>query len=269
MNETADLRKRLESRELFAPLFNDFIKRSINEQRKVEADPDDPYNFASFYEKFIENYARVNTDIVFECCESPIERIFINSLTLLFLKNRNTELQVTPPLEDVEDAISNFRNNHLDILRVIERYKVDTGDTDLIHFEKFIQGKIDSGRYKEGDYEIFEYHRLVVDNFIWNSYHLSLQAGFPNYKVDGKSIRADILIWCPGNEKVKLIVECDGYQYHSSKESFERDRKRDRLLKSKGYDVVRFSGTEIYRDPVKVSDDLYDLIDNLYNPVKN
>lgn len=269
MNEIADLRERLESRELFEPLFNDFIKRSINEQRKEERDPGNPYNFSSFYERFIENYARVNTDIVFEYCESPIERIFINSLTLLFLKNRNTELQITPPLENVEDAISNFRINHLDILRVIERYKKDTGDNDLIDFEQFIQGKIDSGRYKKGDYEIFEYHRLVVDNFIWNSYHLSLQAGFPDYKVDGKSIRADILIWCPGNDKIKLIVECDGYQYHSSKESFERDRKRDRLLKSKGYDVVRFSGSEIYRDPVKVSDDLYDLIENLYNTVKN
>ncbi len=89
----------------------------------MEAEPDNPYNFASFYEKFIENYARVNTDIVFECCESPIERIFINSLTLLFLKNRNTELQVIPPLEDVKDAIANFRNNHRDILRVIERYQ--------------------------------------------------------------------------------------------------------------------------------------------------
>ena len=260
----ADLRTKLESRESFEPLFNYFIKKSINKQRKEESDLGNPYNFSAFYERFIENYARVNTDIVFEHCESPIERIFINSLTLLFLKNSNTELQITPPFENVEDAISNFRNNHLDILRVIERYKKDTRDNDLNDFEQFIQGKIDSGRYKEGDYEIFEYHRLVVDNFIWNSYHLSLQAGFPDYKVDGKSIRADILIWCPGNEKIKLIVECDGYQYHNSKESFVRDRKRDRLLKSKGYDVIRFSGSEIYKNPVQVSDELYDYIDNLY-----
>lgn len=45
MNEIADLRERLESRELFEPLFNDFIKRSINEQRKEESDPGNPYNF--------------------------------------------------------------------------------------------------------------------------------------------------------------------------------------------------------------------------------
>ncbi|MDL2141665.1 DUF559 domain-containing protein [Flavobacterium tructae] len=266
MSLISDLRNRLESRELFQPLFDDFIKRSINEQKKEEEDPDNPYNFSAFYERFIDNYARVNTDIVFEYCESPIERIFINSLTLLFLKSRITELQVTPPFQNVEEAISNFRHNHQSIIRVIGRYKEQTGDTEMINFEQFIQEKIDSGRYEEGDYEVFEYHRLIVDKFIWNSYHLSLQAGFPDYIIDGKSIRADILIWCPGNEKIKLIVECDGYQYHNSKESFERDRKRDRLLKSKGYEVIRFSGAEIYRDPVKVSEELFDFIENLYNP---
>jgi very-short-patch-repair endonuclease len=264
MNQIEELRRRLESRELFQPLFEDFLRRSITAQKEEETDPLNPYNFSSFYEMFIDNYARINTDIVFECCESPIERIFINSLTLLFLKNKNMELHVTPPLADIEQAMCNYRKNHRDILGLIARYKEKSGDNELINFEQYVQRKIDSGRYKQGDFEIFEHHRFVIDNFIWNSYHLSLQAGFPNYKVDGKSIRADILVWCPGNEKIKLIVECDGYEYHSSKESFEKDRKRDRLLKSKGYDVIRFSGSEIFRDPVKVSSDLYDFIEDVY-----
>jgi very-short-patch-repair endonuclease len=76
-------------------------------------------------------------------------------------------------------------------------------------------------------------------------------------------MRADILIWCPGNEKIKLIVKCDGYQHHNSKKSFERDR----LLKSKGFDVVRLSGFEIYLNPAMVSNDLYDLVENLYNTI--
>lgn len=263
VNDIADLRSRLESRELFQPLLDEFLKRSIYEQTKEESDPENSYNYSSFYKLFIDNYSRVNTDIVFGHCESPIERIFINSLTLLFLRGRNTELQVIAPFDNIEGAMSCFRSNHQAILSIVQRYKKQTGDSEMIYFEKFIKEKIDSGKYEEGDYEIFEYHRLIVDNFIWNSYHLSLQAKFPNYKVDGKSIRTDILIWCPGNEKIKLIVECDGYQYHNSKESFVRDRKRDRLLKSKGYDVIRFSGSEIYKNPVKVSNELYDYINNL------
>ena len=50
--------------------------------------------------------------------------------------------------------------------------------------------------------------------------------------------------------EVKVIVECDGFQYHSDKERFKTDRQRDRALKALGYDVWRFSGSEIYNDPI-------------------
>ncbi len=159
--------------------------------------------------------------------------------------------------------IANYRKAHNNILSLAEQYKEMTGDKEMENFESFFYKKIELGLYTELDYYEFEYHRNVVDNFIWNSYHLTLQAGFPDYKTNGKSTRVDILIWCPGNENIKLIVECDGFKYHNSKEIFERDRKRDRLLKSKGYQVIRFSGAEIYRDPVGVSEELFDFIESL------
>jgi very-short-patch-repair endonuclease len=49
---------------------------------------------------------------------------------------------------------------------------------------------------------------------------------------------------------VNIIVECDGFSYHSSKETFISDRQRDRALKALGFDVWRFSGSEIINDPV-------------------
>lgn len=46
------------------------------------------------------------------------------------------------------------------------------------------------------------------------------------------------------------IVECDGHEFHEkTKAQAARDKKRDRYLQSEGYPVLRFTGSEIYRDP--------------------
>lgn len=43
----------------------------------------------------------------------------------------------------------------------------------------------------------------------------------------------------------KLIVECDGYKYHSEKEKVWKDKERDRDCVLNGYTVMRFTGYEI------------------------
>lgn len=57
--------------------------------------------------------------------------------------------------------------------------------------------------------------------------------------------RADILIHDRGRQ---LVVECDGAAYHNSLEQVSRDKRRDRYFAARGISVMRFSGTEIYRD---------------------
>ena len=48
----------------------------------------------------------------------------------------------------------------------------------------------------------------------------------------------------------KLVVECDGHEYHErTKEQAASDRSRDRKLTSLGFDVFRFTGSELWRDP--------------------
>ena len=42
-----------------------------------------------------------------------------------------------------------------------------------------------------------------------------------------------------------LVVEVDGYRYHADRETFEADRARDRDLKSRGVDVLRFADREL------------------------
>lgn len=43
----------------------------------------------------------------------------------------------------------------------------------------------------------------------------------------------------------RLIVETDGYRYHSGREAFEADRDRDLKLKSLGYEVIRLSYRQV------------------------
>ena len=48
----------------------------------------------------------------------------------------------------------------------------------------------------------------------------------------------------------RLIVECDGHDYHErTKEQAKRDRSRDRKSVMDGYDCFRFTGSEIWNDP--------------------
>lgn len=47
-----------------------------------------------------------------------------------------------------------------------------------------------------------------------------------------------------------LIVECDGHDFHDrSKEQASRDRERDRELKKLGFDVFRYTGSDIWKSP--------------------
>jgi very-short-patch-repair endonuclease len=59
--------------------------------------------------------------------------------------------------------------------------------------------------------------------------------------------RADILIEEDGR---KLVVECDGAEFHAvTKEQVERDKRRDRYCVARGIYVMRFTGAEITKDP--------------------
>ncbi len=47
----------------------------------------------------------------------------------------------------------------------------------------------------------------------------------------------------------KLIVELDGYRYHSTRQAFERDRERDAVTLSAGYRTVRITWTRMTQAP--------------------
>lgn len=48
-----------------------------------------------------------------------------------------------------------------------------------------------------------------------------------------------------------VVIECDGKAFHDATvEQLTRDRARDRELQTSGYPVLRFTGSEIYNNPI-------------------
>jgi very-short-patch-repair endonuclease len=50
----------------------------------------------------------------------------------------------------------------------------------------------------------------------------------------------------------RLIVEIDGFEYHRTREAFERDRLRDARLQAAGYRVMRITWRQISQQPEAV-----------------
>lgn len=64
--------------------------------------------------------------------------------------------------------------------------------------------------------------------------------------------RADFLfdVLMPGEGRQLWVVECDGHAFHhASKEQVERDKRRDRDMAAEGILILRYAGSEIYRNP--------------------
>lgn len=57
----------------------------------------------------------------------------------------------------------------------------------------------------------------------------------------------------------RLAVECDGHDYHEkTKEQAARDKKRDRDILALGIPTMRFTGSEIWKDPAACAEQIRD-----------
>lgn len=70
--------------------------------------------------------------------------------------------------------------------------------------------------------------------------------------------RVDFLISCYCDDAVRHIaIECDGHDFHDkTKAQAARDKSRDRAITAHGVSVLRFTGSEIFRDPMKVGTEI-------------
>lgn len=66
-------------------------------------------------------------------------------------------------------------------------------------------------------------------------------------------------------QHVAVAIECDGHDFHEkTKEQAARDKARDRAITAAGYSVMRFTGSEIWRDPFACAEEA---ISHAYNQI--
>lgn len=86
-------------------------------------------------------------------------------------------------------------------------------------------------------------------------HHEQLQG---QYQIPGTKYRADL-----AEPNLKAIVELDGHTYHSSKDAFNHDRKRQRTLEKLGWRMLRFTGDEVRGNPTKCVQETYEFLNEL------
>ncbi|MFC7063973.1 endonuclease domain-containing protein [Halobacillus seohaensis] len=118
-------------------------------------------------------------------------------------------------------------------------------------------------RYKPAEEEVqsvelIEYNKCEspIERRLYNglvSYGLQPRTQWPA----GRRYRIDLAF--PGR---MIAIEADGKAYHSTPAQKAHDRKKDRYLRSKGWTVLRFSGSRIHRNLPsvvrRISDELSD-----------
>ena len=63
------------------------------------------------------------------------------------------------------------------------------------------------------------------------------------------------------DENKYIVIECDGHEFHEkTKEQAKHDKERDRFLQMEGYPVYRFTGSEIFNNPLKILNEIEDII---------
>lgn len=93
------------------------------------------------------------------------------------------------------------------------------------------------------------------------------QVKVDKYRVDFRFTYKDIkeIFRDVSNHIVKtVLVECDGHDFHEkTKLQASKDKARDRKLTSLGYSLLRFTGSEIWNDPFKCCEEIYDFLQAL------
>ena len=85
------------------------------------------------------------------------------------------------------------------------------------------------------------------------AFELFMEAGLPRPRINARvgtaegPIEVDFL-W-PDRH---LVVEADGYTWHSARRAFEEDRRRDQLLRAAGYAVVRVTWRQVMGDRLPI-----------------
>lgn len=252
-----NLRETILDNHQFRELIHFFVGKASQEE------PNDDPIFNEFYELALSTVADETVDVILAGCESPIERIFIGSVVLGLIKAYSYGIVVHQTRYDTSTEVSEFRDYHDRFIKFLAWYKNKHNNYNGL--EEYLDREVRKGKMESSERD---YIRHLTFRYLYlhlsDAFHLTIQPRFSDISVDRKTIRPDLYFWIPSKRKINIIVECDGFKHHKGRKSFITDRKRDRALQSKGFQVLRYSGTEIFVDPVGSASDLIEFLDSIH-----
>jgi hypothetical protein len=214
------------------------------------------------YGDTVRGFYTLALDLVHTHSQSPIETIFLTSLVFAFLYGDPTSLVLEAPRADFPVHSQDRQIYYKQIVDCDTGIRQSSGDErNIFTYIDYLEKNNKFSR-DEAEFHRSQFIMLHEVGFA-EAFHISLQAGFPKICVQSRRIRTDLAIYVPAHPQCKVVVECDGFTFHGSKEQFTVDRQRDRLLQANGYSVFRFSGPEIWHDPAKAAVELYDYLQSL------
>jgi hypothetical protein len=207
----------------------------------------------------IENYIlsdfKYKMEEVISFCESPIEEKLLLELLNYFISHKVNGLEEYNPISFVEDWIflhdKNFvadeedkslYNEHI----IKHKYRIKNS-----FFSKFIGFKTTKFFNETPNLQIKK--PINVAGIKYGGITQEIEV-YPQYEtvIDEKKYRIDIAIILNRKkgdqilETMKIGLECDGYDYHSSPIQKKNDDIRLRKLKTNGWrEIFRYSGKEI------------------------
>jgi len=134
-----------------------------------------------------------------------------------------------------------------------------------------IYGELEEQPLCESPIEAMMFWALSVRHALYSEGHITINA---QHKID--DYRVDFMVtlteghlqqtlgYRVGTPRLyaSVIVECDGHDFHEkTKEQARRDKKRDRTLQKLGYNVLRFSGSDIWKDVMKCADECLEFLE--------
>ena len=198
---------------------------------------------------------------VFEHAESPIERVFLNSLLFKMSIEDALGVLVYGPVEELSSYMQNVVGEYRGFVEWLTGFFYFRGQRNLNAAYDELDRWRRAGKMPEEAYS-GAVHMLGANGLVdyVNAFHVMIQ---PSMKLNGKTVRPDLAVWVPADPSIKIIVECDGFAYHSDPAAFQRDRTRDRQLMEAGFRVRRYAGAEIYANPIATGRELVDFLHGL------
>ena len=156
-------------------------------------------------------------------------------------------VEITEPIAKSLQALAEFTSNRL--------------SEGLSNCDSPIEYALGIALYVESLGRDTKHHITFADPETGLPYH-NITTLSPQYKVN--KYRLDFLLSVPCmNGTLLYAIECDGHDFHQkTKLQAQRDKKRDRYLTSKGYRVYRFTGSEIWKDPIGCASQIFEAVFN-------